>query len=282
MLAAPMENIETKISSESYLGNDGGSTQVGTPPSQSQQLGTSQGTCDEMRPGDMYGDMPLTETGCTLYLEDLQSFRRQVQQSLLNAYQALESTDDDLAKALRRILQQVADLIETTAAVVKTQGPLAQRLMYDVLPRLRFATTQGDESTQTAHMTVQQMAISKMKNDAKVVRANYLNLLEAVQYLMSCTQLALDFYSCNEASPPQALGFAMTELRRTYTILADPSDFWLIFHITELELGRIENSTQIFSKIQAGHLHAKNQLCVHICDSLEQLFTRYLIPGEQC
>jgi len=273
-----------------HPGCDGGSTQLGTGTSQGysqgKPTGTSLGrpTCDEICTGLMTElPIPIPGDGCTLYLEDLHTFRVCIEKPLHAAYRALENVDKDICQAIGRMLQQVVELSDSTATVVKTDGVLAHRIRYDVLPHFKFAISQADTNAQTSHLAVAQMVISKMKNDAKVVRGAYLSLLECVQYLITCTQMALDFFEISEApvdphemaTVRQALTYALRELKHVHNVLADPSDFWLIFHVTELELGRIEDFIQ-----QKMPRVPCTTMCSHVCDALEQLSLQYLMPRK--
>jgi hypothetical protein len=226
--------------------------------------------------------------GCTLHLKEFESFRLSLEQPLLKAFKALEPTDKDLCDALGKIFQQVTELTDTTVSVVQTNRTLAKRVLCEVLPQSKLAARNGMEGAQASHIRVQQMLITKMKNDAKVVRASYLGVMEALHYLVTCTQTSLDFYDCNEDLDinepcwvPNALEYALRELNEVMAILLDPTDFWLAVHMTELELGRLENATQHFSMLHPGSRSQKSQLYTYICTALEKLLVQYLIPCEQ-
>jgi len=259
------------------LGYDS-STQVGTGTSQGKLTGTSQGkpTYDDITRDASLECPPSGAERCSLDLDGLNSFRVSLERPLQLAHSALEHTDKDLCEALVRILNQVAELIETTATVVKVHRVLAQRILTDVLPRSKLATHEGDPNIEASHMTVVQMVIIKMQKDATLVRGSYLNILEAVQYLVTCTQLAIDFYDdVNDLGwAPSTLRSALHELRNVQNILADPSDFWLTFHVTELQLRHIENTIQQFLKVKSG---ARS----NVWHSLEQLCLQYLMPQTQ-
>lgn len=288
---------EQHLKTNSYRRHDGGSTQFGT--------GTSQQTSQPRPAYDVNSTGQMLEQaspvyGCTLYLEDLQSFHHQLEVPLLSAYQALELTDVDLCQALGGVIGQVAALVESTATVVRTHGMFAQQILYDVLPQFRLTIAEGGANHAKSSCIAEQrdetlaiikMLINRMKNDAKVVRASYLEILEAVQYLASCTQLALDFYDCSEdpsvlesmAWAPNTLMCVLQELRHVQGVLSDPSDFWLIFHVNELELGRIENDIQNLSKMVGPSM--RTQACIHsahLCAALEQLSLQYLEPRGLC
>jgi hypothetical protein len=242
---------------------------------------------DEIPTGQMQA-APLSSYGNTLYLEDLQSFHATLDMPLRGACQALQDTDYDLAQALGGICNQVAELVDSTAAVVQTHGLMAQQIFYEVLPNFRYAIAEGNGQKQASCVASARVMINKMKNDAKAVRGSYLNVLESVQYLGSCTQLAVDFYELSEdpsslediAWAPDLLEQAMRELHHIHSVLADPSDFWLIFHVTELELGRIENATHQFSQITCAMTQARASS--QIWEALQQLSWQYLVPHKHC
>lgn len=274
------QNLKT---TNSHLRYDGGSTQVGTGTSQGKWTSQGKPSYDETPAGQMH-DVPFPPYGCTLYLEDLNSFHVTLDGPLRSTYYSLEAIDYDLCQAVGGVCRQVAELVESTGAVVQTHGLMAHRMLYEVLPHFKHAIAERNENTQASCMAAVKMMINKMKNDAKVVRASYLNVLENVQYLGSCAQLALDFYECHEDPSslediewaPEQLLQALRELHHVQSILADPSDFWLVFHVTELELGRIETSSYHFSKMTCGITQAKAGS--HICEALEQLSLQYLVP----
>lgn len=288
---ASKQPLKTVDNENRHLGYDGGSTQVGTgtgsqgkPPSQ----GSSR--CDDDANGAPF------EPPCTLYLEDLRSFHFDLHRPLVAAYQALQRSDTDLCHALGKIFQQVEELVESTGNVVQTHGVLAQRIQHDVLPRLKSSmATQAETTGQESPVALVRWLINKMKNDTRVVRASYLGVLEAVQYVWTCTQIALDFYELEENKEqalydeaswggPSLLRCALNELRQVQNFLADPSDFWLVFHVTELELGRIESFTQHYSRTLDAKIAEplkKAKAGANVCEALEQLSLHYPVPCGQ-
>jgi len=288
---ASKQPFKTTDNENRHLGYDGGSTQVGTG-TDSQGKPPSQGSsrCDDDANGAPF------EPPCILYLEDLRSFHCDLQSPLGAAHHALQYSDIDLCHALGKILQQVDELVESTASTVQTHGVLAQRIQHDVLPQLKFSmATQAETTGKQSPVASVRWLINKMKNDTRVVRASYLGVLEAVQYVCTCTQIALDFYDLEENKEqalldeaawggPSLLRCALNELRQVQNILADPSDFWLVFHVTELELGRIESTTQHYSRtLEASVVDPmkKQKAGANVCEALEKLSKHYLVPCGQ-
>jgi len=279
MYASPMLNLKSGESATYHVG-DGGSTQVGTGSGTGKPADTSAGiaTCDEIpHPFEC-----SSSNRCALDLDDLNSFKIRLQRPLLTAYPALHATDADLHLALSKILKQVAELTESSTGVVKNHGAWAHRFLYDVLPSLTQSIQEGSDHMDVSNLQFMQTLITRMKHDATLLRGNYLNIVEANQYLITCTQLALDFYEMSDAPQdledlawaPGNLRAALVELKNTHMILADPSDFWLIFHVAELELGRIEKASRQFASLQAGER-------LHVCQALEMICLQYLMPQTQ-
>jgi len=178
--------------------SDGVSTQVGGDTWQGKPTGTSQGKQPEsdarIEAGRM-AEMPCPGARCGLYFEDLHSFKLSVERPLFAAWQSLEGIDDDLCQALAKVCTQVAELTQCAAFVVQSHGQVVHRILNDVFPNFKLPSRVGEPSS----MAVVQRAITRMKNDAKVVRTSYLSTMEAIQYLAACTQVVMDFYDCSLA-----------------------------------------------------------------------------------
>jgi hypothetical protein len=272
---------------------DGGSTQVGGGTSQGKPTSTSRDIDKQLRNEEKRDEVvtgPMIQcpfsfpsNGPTLRLEDLFSFQQSLEKPLVLAHQALECADHDLRQSLEKIFEQVFEVVQSTDSVVKAHGMLSQRILYEVLPQFKHAITHADANAEANHTRILQMVISRMKNDAKAIRASYLNALDAVQYLIACTQVSLDFYECSDevqtdTATPALLRSALQELKHVHHKLADPSDFWLIFHIVELQLGRIEESSQhILQTLGARHPSSvkAQEMCWQVCGSIEQLCSQY-------
>jgi hypothetical protein len=148
------------------------------------------------------------------------------------------------------------------------------------MPAFRLAIYQKDATTQASILNDVAMVINQVKKDAMSVRRWYLDVLEAAQYLESCTQLALDFYDCQEAldelddvtRSSRALRSALHDVRMVHSRLADPSDFWLLFHATELELLHIEEPL----------LRASATTGPEVFAALEKLCLQYITPYAEC
>lgn len=224
---------------------------------------------------------------CVLRVEDLHSFQSSLERLLAVAYRALDIADKDLCQLLGRIVKHVVELTQSASMVVEAHRMMAQRIMCDLLPRFRLAAAGASSDSEAVDVaTAVQTVISKMKNDAKVIRSLYINVLATVQYLISCTQVSLDFFQGNDSSEdvleampessskdaPHYLKVALEALRHVHHILADPSDFWLIFHVIELELGSLEQSAQLF--LTALRTGGANRSVA--CEALEHLCMQYL------
>jgi hypothetical protein len=269
-----------------HLGFDSGSTYVGTGTSQGKHTGTSQGkpSAEEVSAARPMLGSHLQCPGIpqALDLNDLTRFRASLEIPLSNALRAFHSTDTDLCQALSRILQQVADLTESTASIVRTHRVLTYRILHDTLPCLRTAMKHGDSKAEAEFWACIPVVINKMKTDAQLLRSQYIVILEAILYLSSCVQLSLDFYECHDAphelddisSAPDTLRSALQDLKIAQAILADPSDFWLIFHVTELESGHVACTMQHIASM-------KPRLRISLCDDLEQLCLQYIVPPSQ-
>jgi len=285
MIATPAPLAAGKRSQQVTCGHDGVSTSVGHGASQYKSAS------DEVSPGGpgikfQYPGNQWYLNG--LNLEDLNRFRVSIDQRLTKAYQALQLSDQDLAEALGRAMHQVSELTENTTNVVKTYRAMAQILARDVLPRFYHTVSVGDEAAETYQMEYMLLMVNKIINDGKVVRSSYIGAMENIMYLATCTTLALDLAEsiqvdsvCTQTGQPTTTGIlrsALRELRSVAATLADPSDFWLVFHVTELEMSSIEAAMQRLLKTECPSAYALSRSQIY--NSLNQMSMQHLAPND--
>jgi hypothetical protein len=170
---------------------------------------------------------------CTL-LDDLHDFQCMLESPLESAVEALEGSDPALFHETKRISQRLRDLITCAGFVVKEQGVVACGIM-------QVTATQGNLDACLISKFRSQLA--KMKKDAIDVRGSYLELIGAVDYLITCLRLEVDFSESTEEQDGSGccgLRASLSELQLLYKLLGNPSDFWLNLHATELEFARLE------------------------------------------
>lgn len=299
----PVAGSDLPHKSSDYVtfGFDSASTQVGTTSHGHRAATSSWGhrggsssrvarehRCLDGASGGLLNDFQVARADaqqqCVLCIEDLNSFRISLERPLQTVYRALDGTDKDLFQVLGKIIKQLVELTESAHVVVKTHRVMARQIMCDLLPSFKQLTIEeGNVPGEAANLIASvQMVIKKMKHDAKAIRTWYITVLETVQYLISCTQVSLDFYEwdCSNACQDQAarnLKLALEELKYVHHVLADPSDFWLIFHVIELELGSIEHSTQFLSNaLRSGYAALMPSQYSVACEALEHLCLQYL------
>lgn len=279
MSATPVPLIGGKRSSQVTCGHDGVSTSVGHGASQDKS--TSDG-----RPAGGSGlkfQYPGKHLDLNrLNLEDLHRFRLSLDQRLTRAYQTLQQSDLDIADALRRVMHQVSELTENTTNVVKTYRAMAQIFACDVLPQFYHTVSVGDEAAETCQMEYMHSMVNKMINDGKVVRSSYIGAMETIMYLALCTQLSLDLHETTEVdahcSQAGLLRSALRDLRSVASTLADPADFWLAFHVTELEMSSIESAMQKLLQTECPSAYAMSR--AQIYNSLSQMSMQRSPPNR--
>jgi hypothetical protein len=275
-------------------GYDGGSTQVGTVTA----AGTSQGTtsfcqqptsaCGKSCLGHDAQSYPEADGGHQFapFLEELYSFKATIETSCTAAVQALGDADVDLRQALNRIWQQLTDLIRSASFVMRDHGMIARDIIFNVSWCLSRSAEEDRLAAQEYFISQVIAQLTIMEKAAATVRASYLQTIEAVKYLTVCAQVTLDFFDSKKGCPePQVcckLDACIRELLCLRGLLEDPSDFWLKFHITELELGRIKFAAhQLTKQDVAGSVVVAARRLACFCKDLEVLCLLHLVPRTQ-
>jgi len=198
-----------------------------------------------------------------LHPQELHKFYKSLVVPLLMARQAFHATDKDLLFALNEMHKSIGALVDSSAEIIQTHSVMAQGMRFNVLPDLECA---ADADNARGILAVLKMLVDKMTYDTGTVRSSYLRLLDDVGYLMSCTQLAIDSSDGYEVC--EELKRALTELKRVRAVLADPCEFWLVFHVVELEAIRIQGSIQRTLEVPLTHFR---QVLSSIPDDVRRL-----------
>jgi hypothetical protein len=184
------------------------------------------------------------------FLQDLHEFKREFERSLQSALQCLKVADTDLFHALQRVSQQLEDLVQFAGMTVIRHWSIAYDILCGALPSIRIAAAEGRWKAQVYFISVVQGQLAKMKRDCLDVRAAYLDMVNTVKYVITCTELELDFAEAEhneDSSVCIGLQHSLHEMRFLYGCLVNPLEFWLIFHIQELGIGSLEHAARQFS-----------------------------------
>lgn len=213
-------------------------------------------------------ELQFTGSRCYLSLEDLYRFQHSTEQRLWKAHSELELTDKDLSQALGRAIQQFRELTDYTASIVNKYGTIVQMFPPDAQWNRDGFKLQNHEDVHSL-----QSMVSQMVTDGKVVRTCYINVMETIMYVTTCTQLEVDIYDVNEVDSQciqrLLLESALQGLRSVCTVLQDPSDFWLVFHMAELDFNSIDEALR--KLMHTGCTNANTAARAQICSALTMI-----------
>lgn len=200
---------------------------------------------------------------------DLRNFCSAFNKPLLAAKECISEADDEDLLGAAGLLEAEAGDMMSKAQAVTLKLSLMSRDCLDLLQH--FCVLNGAEDAQNALREAHQI-ISSVRKDAQAVRTRYIDLLEQVKYLDSCTAATLDQVVISHhpdpveeddgletrvpttrPSPRQArtenlLRTAREHLDILCTTLEECSDFWLMLHEAELRIKKLEKeAVNLFS-----------------------------------
>lgn len=201
--------------------------------------------------------------------QDLRNFCSAFNKPLLAAKECISEADDEDLLGAAGLLEAEAGDMMSKAQAVTLKLSLMSRDCLDLLQH--FCVLNGAEDAQNALREAHQI-ISSVRKDAQAVRTRYIDLLEQVKYLDSCTAATVDQVVISHhpdpveeddgletrvpttrPSPRQArtenlLRTAREHLDILCTTLEECSDFWLMLHEAELRIKKLEKeAVNLFS-----------------------------------
>lgn len=192
--------------------------------------------------------------------QDLRNFCMAFNKPLAAAKECISEADEDVLGAAGLLEAEAGDMM-AKAQEVTLKLSLMSRDCLDLLQH--FCVLNGAEDAKNALREAHQI-ISSVRKDAQAVRTRYIDLLEQVKYLDSCTAVTVDqvvishhpepveeddgletHVPTTRPSPRQARTENLLRTAREHfdilcTTLEECSDFWLMLHEAELRIKKLE------------------------------------------
>eukprot|EP00435_Cladocopium_sp_Y103_P054210 s582_g17.t1 len=192
--------------------------------------------------------------------QDLRNFCTAFNKPLIAAKECISEADEDLLGSAGLLEAEAGDMM-AKAQEVTLKLSLMSRDCLDLLQH--FCVLNGAEDAKNALREAHQI-ISSVRKDAQAVRTRYIDLLEQVKYLDSCTAVTVDqviishhpdpvedddgletHVPATRPSPRQARTEDLLRTARAHfdvlcATLEECSDFWLMLHEAELRIKKLE------------------------------------------
>jgi len=173
------------------------------------------------------------------HMRDLHGFMVALSTSMALAEDNFRLSDAEVADAVQAANAMVTELVMQAHLVA--QALLSCDLAkFAVLPVI----AQEDPMANMRLQDAEQRLIS-LRKETFEVRSTYIQVLNRMQYLATCAEVAECL--CEESSgraADVAMGLGQGHLRAIIDLLEDPSPFWLMLHVVELQLEDMEEGVQ--------------------------------------